>query len=110
MVIQKYACILLCTLILASCQTVGYEPISENVRVSTTYEDDKKLKIIGSRIEMNVSQSNGMFGWFEAEKTADGTYKLTLKGEADKAQTENMSSSDDSGGDSGGGGGGGSTC
>ena len=92
MVIQKYTCILLCTLILASCQTVGYEPILENVRVSTTYEDDKKLKIIGSRIEMNVSQSNGMFGWFEAEKTADGTYVLTSKGMSDKASAEDMAS------------------
>ena len=101
----KYACILLCTLILASCQTVDYEPISKNIRVSTTYEDDKKLKIVGSRIEMNVAQSTGGFGWFEAEKTADGTYKLTIKGEADKVQAENKSSGDGDGDDGGGGGG-----
>jgi len=77
---MKFSIVLLCLVVLSGCQTtetMGYEPLAAGVRIATTYEDDTKTKVIGTRIEMEVQQ----FGWFEAERTATGTYKLTTKGE-----------------------------
>ena len=97
----KISGVLLCLAVLSGCQTIGYETLAPGVRIATTYEDDTKTKVIGTRIEMEVQK----FGWFEAEKTADGTYKLTTKGKSDKSTAESMAVGGD---DSGGGGGG--TC
>ena len=76
------------------------ETLAPGVRTAITYEDDTKTKVIGTRTEMEVQQ----LGWFEAEKTTDGTYKLTTKGKSDKSTAESMAAGGD---DSGGGGG---TC
>ena len=95
--------VLLCLAVLSGCESVVYEALAPGVRTATTYEDSAKTKVIGTRTEMEVQQ----LGWFEAEKTTDGTYKLTTKGKSDKSTAESMAAGDD---DSGGGGGGGGTC
>ena len=97
----KISRVLLCLAVLSGCETIVYETLAPGVRTATTYEDDTKTKVIGTRIEMEVQH----LGWFEAEKTTDGTYKLTTKGKSDKSTAESMAN--DSGDDSGGGGG---TC
>ena len=98
----KLSGVLLCLAVLSGCQTIGYETLAPGVRTATTYEDDTKSKVIGTRTEMEVQQ----LGWFEAEKTTDGTYKLTTKGKSDWSTAERNAAGDN---DSGGGGGGG-TC
>ena len=98
----KISGVLLCLAVLSGCQTIGYETLAPGVRTATTYEDDTKTKVIGTRTEMEVQQ----LGWFEAEKTTDGTYKLTTKGKSDWSTAERNAAGDN---DSGGGGGGG-TC
>ncbi len=96
----KISGVLLCLAVLSGCQTTGYEALAPGVRTTTTYEDSTKTKIIGTRTEMEVQQ----LGWFEAEKTTDGTYKLTTKGKSDKSTAESMAAGGDSDSDSGGGG------
>ena len=96
----KISGVLLCLAVLSGCETMVYEALAPGVRTATTYEDSTKTKVIGTRTEMEVQQ----LGWFEAEKTTDGTYKLTTKGKSDKSTAEGMAAGDD---DSGGGGG---TC
>ena len=100
----KISGVLLCLAVLSGCETktMVYEALAPGVRTATTYEDSAKTKVIGTRTEMEVQQ----LGWFEAEKTTDGTYKLTTKGKSDKSTAESMAAGDDSGG----GGGGGGTC
>ena len=97
----KISGVLLCLAVLSGCQTIGYETLAPGVRTATTYEDDTKTKVIGTRTEMEVQQ----LGWFEAEKTTDGTYKLTTKGKSDWSTAERNVAGDD-----GSGGGGGGTC
>ena len=87
----------ICLLVLSACQTTTFTPIASNVRLATTYEDDSKTTIVGKRIEMNVD-----LGWFEAAKTADGSYQLTQKGLMEKTSAELQAM----GGNDGGGGGG----
>ena len=89
---------LILSVTLSGCQTiVDYQSIKNNVRIATTYESDKKVKVIGKRIEMMPA---GSIDWYEAEKTASGAYALTPLGSANKQ-------SDESNADGGGGGGGG---
>jgi len=76
---------ILCLLVLSACQTTTFTPIASNVRLATTYEDNAKTTIVGKRIEMKVNM-----GWFEAEKTADGSYKFTQKGLADRAKASSF--------------------
>jgi hypothetical protein len=86
---KKLNVILLCGLFsfaLSACQTISYESISSNVRNATTYESDKKEKVIGQKIQIKPAGSNS---WYEAEKTASGEYKLTPSGKAAKLQDEN---------------------
>ena len=97
----KISRVLLCLAVLSGCETTVYEALAPGVRTATTYEDSAKTKVIGTRTEMEVP----LLGWFEAEKTTDGTYKLTTKGKSDKSTAESMAAGGDS--DSGGGGG---TC
>ena len=92
---------LILSVALSGCQTiVDYQSIKNNVRMATTYESDKKVKVVGKRIEMQPPGSND---WYEAEKTASGAYALTPLGSANKQ-------SDESNADGGGGGGGGGGC
>ena len=92
---------LILSVTLSGCQTiVDYQSIKNNVRMATTYESDKKVKVVGKRIEM---QPVGSIDWYEAEKTASGAYALTPLGSANKQ-------SDESNADGGGGGGGGGGC
>ena len=89
---------LILSVALSGCQTiVDYQSIKNNVRMATTYESDKKVKVVGKRIEM---QPAGSIDWYEAEKTASGAYALTPLGSANKQSDENIP-------DDGGGGGGG---
>ncbi len=82
---------------LSGCLTiVDYQSIKNNVRMATTYESDKKVKVVGKRIEMQPVGSNY---WYEAEKTASGAYALTPLGSANKQSDESIP-------DGGGGGGG----
>ena len=90
----KISGILLCLAVLSGCQTTVFEGLAPGVRTATTYEDSTKTKVIGTRTEMEVQQ----LGWFEAEKTTDGTYKLTTKGKSDKSTAESMAAGGDSGG------------
>ena len=88
---------LILSVTLSGCQTiVDYQSIKNNVRIATTYESDKKVKVIGKRIEMMPA---GSIDWYEAEKTASGAYALTPLGSANKESNENIP-------DGGGGGGG----
>ena len=88
---------LILSVALSGCQTiVDYQSIKNNVRIATTYESDKKVKVIGKRIEMMPA---GSIDWYEAEKTASGAYALTPLGSANKESDENIP-------DGGGGGGG----
>jgi hypothetical protein len=83
----------LCMLAVSACQTTTYKSISPNIRLATTYEGDAKTKVLGTRYEML-----GEEGWFEAEKTSAGSYKLTAKGAADQEMaTEQKSDESDSG-------------
>ena len=97
----KISGVLLCLAVLSGCETMvyEYEALAPGVRTATTYEDSAKTKVIGTRTEMEVP----LLGWFEAEKTTDGTYKLTTKGKSDKSTAESNAAG-------GGGGGGGGTC
>jgi len=77
---------LISSVILSGCQTiVDYQSIKDNVRMATTYESEKKVKVIGKRIEM---QPAGSTGWYEAEKTPSGAYALTAAGSAARAGAE----------------------
>lgn len=89
---KKLNILVLCGLFsftLSACQTISYESISSNVRNATTYESDKKEKVIGQKIQMKTPGSNS---WYEAEKIASGEYILTPSGKAAKQQDENPSS------------------
>jgi len=79
---------LILSVTLSGCQTiVDYQSIKNNVRIATTYESDKKVKVIGKRIEMMPA---GSIDWYEAEKTASGAYALTPLGSANKESDENI--------------------
>jgi hypothetical protein len=79
---------LILSVALSGCQTiVDYQSIKNNVRIATTYESDKKVKVIGKRIEMMPA---GSIDWYEAEKTASGAYALTPLGSANKESDENI--------------------
>jgi hypothetical protein len=93
------AAALILSVTLSGCQTIGYQSIKNNVRMATTYESDKKVKVVGKRIEMQPVGSNY---WYEAEKTASGAYALTPLGSANKQSDESIPD--------GGGGGGGGGC
>ena len=103
---QKAKLLLCCAtmVVIGACQKIDYLTISEGVRTAKIYEDDKKLKLISQRLEMEDKDNPGQ--WWEAKKTSDGTYILTAKGQADKIGYENQMA----GGDGGGGGGGGGGC
>jgi len=79
---------LMLSVALSGCQTiVDYQSIKNNVRMATTYESDKKVKVVGKRIEM---QPVGSIYWYEAEKTASGAYALTPLGSANKQSDESI--------------------
>ena len=79
---------LILSVTLSGCQTiVDYQSIKNNVRIATTYESDKKVKVIGKRIEMMPA---GSIDWYEAEKTASGAYALTPLGSANKQSDESI--------------------
>ena len=79
---------LILSVTLSGCQTiVDYQSIKNNVRIATTYESDKKVKVVGKRIEM---QPVGSIYWYEAEKTASGAYALTPLGSANKQSDESI--------------------
>ena len=80
---------------------VDYQSIKNNVRMATTYESDKKVKVVGKRIEM---QPVGSDTWYEAEKTASGAYALTPLGSANKQSDEDNANMDSGGGGGHGGG------
>ena len=74
---------LMVSVVLSGCQTiVDYQSIKNNVRMATTYESDKRVKVIGKRIEM---KSAGSSDWYEAEKTPSGAYAYTAAGSAARA-------------------------
>ena len=89
--------VLLCGAGWNDAENTEYEELTENVRLAITYEDATQTKIIGKSIELK----DPFLGWFEAEKTDDGSYEYTAKGLAAKEELEQAD------GDSGGGGGGG---
>ncbi len=64
--------------------TTTYKQITENIRLATTYEDGNKTRVVGERLEME----DPILGWFEAEKTANGTFEFTVNGLADKQTAE----------------------
>ena len=109
---QKVKFLLCCAImvVLGACQTtiVDHLTISDGVRSAKIYEDDKRLKLISQRLEMEDKDNPGQ--WWEAKKTSDGTYILTAKGQADKISYENQMAGGGggNGGGNGGGGGGGS--
>jgi len=114
---QKVKFLLCCAImvVLGACQTtiVDHLTISDGVRSAKIYEDDKRLKLISQRLEMEDKDNPGQ--WWEAKKTSDGTYILTAKGQADKISYENQMAgggggNGGGGGGNGGGGGGGGSC
>ena len=91
--------------LLSACMTsTEYKGIKKGVRLAITYEDSSKKEIVRQTIEMFDKETDE---WFEAKKTADGSYTLTAKGSEDKAAAQ---ADQDAGGDDGGGGGGGGGC
>ena len=71
--------------LLSACQTTDYSEITKEVRLAVTYADASKKTVISKRGEMLDQNTSN---WFEAKKAANGSYVLTAKGAADKADAE----------------------
>jgi hypothetical protein len=90
----------LCLLMLG-CNTTSNVRITDTVRKVITYETDKKVRVVGEKIEMEDPINFGQ--WWEAKKISGNTYAFTDSGMKNKKMFEDQQlSADDGGGDGGG--------
>lgn len=78
------------------CNTTSNVKITDTVRKVITYETDKKVRVVGEKIEMKDPINFGQ--WWEAKKISDGNYAFTGKGMENKKRFEDQQMSVDDGG------------
>ena len=78
------------------CNTTSNVRITDTVRKVVTYETDKKVRVLGEKIEMEDPINSGQ--WWEAKKISGGSYVFTAKGMENKKRFEDQQTSVDEGG------------
>ena len=87
-------------LLMVGCNTTSNVRITDTVRKVITYETDKKVNVVGEKIEMEDPINLGQ--WWDAKKIPGGTYAFTATGLENKKMFEdqqNFLGADDAGGD-----------
>ena len=67
--------------ILTACQVPTFSNITDGIQTAITYENSSKKRVVSKTIEMLDARTGE---WFEAERTVDGTYTFTSRGQAYK--------------------------
>jgi hypothetical protein len=86
--------------LMVGCNTTSNVRITDTVRKVITYETDKKVNVVGEKIEMEDPINLGQ--WWDAKKIPGGTYAFTATGLENKKMFEdqqNFLGANDAGGD-----------